>query len=132
MSDANKKPFENVIRRGETVTKGWGYLSQVRRHERAGQDPLFFASIGLQCGWKPGENPEKPDPIFQNVELLIGSTCVRSMMALEGEHTKESGLIYGYFVIRNLNWSVAPVDEGKAYLNSRGILETVQFGWIDE
>lgn len=127
---AEKKPsFINRIRRGETLTTGWGYINEIREH-RKGDKTLFFVSIGLQSGWQD-TGGEQPEPVYQNIELLVGSTLVKSLSLLKGVYTKETGKPYGFVQIRNLVFSATAGDD-KIFLNTRGVLETITFGHLED
>lgn len=121
--------FTNKIRRGETLTSGWAYLNEVRSHQK-GDKTLWFASLGLQCGWQDSGG-DKPEPVYQNIELLVGSSLVKTLSLLEGEYTKETGKPYGQVQIRNLIFSATEGTE-RIFLNTRGVLETITFGQLDE
>lgn len=124
-----KGPFSNRIRRGETLTSGWGYINEIREHTK-GDKTLLFVSIGLQSGWRDGGG-DQPEPVYQNIELLVGSTLVKTLSLFKGEYTKDTGKPYGYVQIRNLVFS-ATAGEEKIFLNTRGVLETITFGQLDD
>lgn len=125
-------PYTNKLRRGECLTTGWAYINEIRSHVKDANTTLYFVSIGLQSGWKaPAPGSDKPEPVYQNLELLVGNSLVKTLSLFQGAYTKDTGKPYGQVQIRNLVFSAAAGDE-KIFLNTRGILETITFGQLDE
>jgi hypothetical protein len=120
----NSKRFTNRIRRGETLTTGYAYVNSITKVKKGDED-LWFISLGLQSGWQPGDQEDKPKPVYQNIDLLIGQSL------LEGEYTKETGKLYGFVQIRNLVF-IPKEGTDTIFLNTRGILESITFGQLDE
>ncbi len=127
----HRPSFSNELRRGDSLHVGMAYIHEIRvnRDVPEGQSPHVFVSLGVQNGYRKVDE-EKSEPVYQSVDVLAGRTCARSLMLLEGTWTKENGKLYGLAQIRNLVFRVETNSSG-TFLENRGILETFQFGYLD-
>lgn len=128
-NDGNeKKPYHNTLNSFDSLTTGNGYISEVRQHGE-----YIFVNVGLMTGRIKNNESGEYKTHFQNVDLLCGATAAKTFKLLVGKYNKEDGgFLFGKVQIRNLVHLISEPDEqGKTYLNSKGILETFQIGRLD-
>lgn len=135
MSSSNepgRKPaFSNRLFASDCLTEGHAYINSIRVHKGEERERVFV-SLGLQCGSKAAADGEGYEPVYQNVDVLAGPTIEHSLRLLEGEYSKDTGKLFGKVQIRNLTFQAKPDDKSDAiYLNTRGILETLQLGALE-
>lgn len=133
-NEAGRKPVQQFVNRlfsTDSLTTGHAYLNSVRLHKREDRE-FLFVSLGLQTGSRAAADGEGYEPVYTNVDVLAGPTIERSMRLLVGDYSKDSGKLFGRVQIRNLTFQPeAAQDSDRIYLNSRGILETLQLGTLE-
>jgi len=128
-TDKERKAFRNFLRNTDTMMAGSGFINKVRMHERVGADPLYFVRVGLISGTTADENEERR-PVYMNADLLVGSTLrhwAEQMVSAQADLSR----LRCRMQIRNFI-AVPDLHEGKPVLDTRGVLETIQFGFIEE
>lgn len=128
-----KKPaFANRLFSTDSLTEGHAYINSIRVVPGQNDRELVFVSLGLQSGSVPAADGEGYEPVYQNVDVLCGVGLERSLKMLAGEYTKDTGKLYGRVQIRNLVFRAEPSErDERIFLNTRGILETLQFGSLE-
>jgi len=124
--------FRNFLRSSDSLTEGTGYINEVRPYQKDPDTTLYFVRIGLITGTEAVQGGEEGErkPVFQNCDLLVGSTLKSWAAAVQGS-SAAIAKIRCHFKIRNLQF-VPDIHEGNPVLNSRGVLETVQFGFLED
>lgn len=131
-NEAGRKPaFANQLFATDCLTTGHAYVNSIRIHKTEDRE-LVFVSLGLQSGSKAAADGNGYEPVYQNVDVLAGLSLERSLRLLEGDYTRDTGKLFGKVQIRNLTFQAAPAQNSDAiYLNTRGILETLQLGALE-
>lgn len=88
----------------------------------------YFVRVGLIQGSRKNEQDEWEGDIT-NCDLLVGATLRKWAEAMMSFKDHLAGVRMS-FTIRNLKFS-AGLYEGKAVLNSRGVLESITIGHLD-
>lgn len=130
--NGKKTSFRNFIRNTDAVTQGSGYINEVRPYQKDSENTLWFVRLGLIVGTvqdTSGE-PDARKPEFQNCDLLVGSTLRRWAEAMHASNADISRLRCR-FKIRNLRF-ISDIYEGQPVLNSKGILETIEIGYLED
>jgi hypothetical protein len=124
--------FRNFIRNTDALTEASGYINEIRPYQKDEETTLWFVRIGMIVGTVPdeskGEGARKPE--FQNCDLLVGSTLRYWAETMKAANVDISRLRCR-FKIRNLRF-IADTHEGQPVLNSRGILETIEIGYLED
>jgi len=128
--------FRNFLRSTDALTEGSGYINEIRPYDKDPDSRLWFVRVGLVVGTALDDVSQERKPEFQNCDLLIGSTLRRwaEVMHAKGcfsEGSDSLARVRCRFKIRNLRFQPG-IHEGKPVLNSRGVLETIEFGWIED
>lgn len=122
-----RRGYKNEIFANDSLTICSGFVSAVKPHVK-GEDTLYFARVGLIQGSKQEEGAWVGD--ITNCDLLVGSTLKKWAEEVAGVEDLFKG-VRMTFRIRNLKFT-AGIYEGKPVLNSRGILEMVTFGHLND
>lgn len=131
----SKKPFTNALRQTDSVLKATGYINEIRSYTPPGSEStMYFVRVGMISGRRPigdgeggGQNFEN---VFQNAEFLVGKTLRYWAEAISGLSDNPFGKVKCKMTIRNAVF-IPGIHEGKPVLDSRGILEVVEFGNIE-
>lgn len=119
------KPFINQLYPNDSLTVCNGFINEVRAHTK-GDRTMYFVSVGLFQGSIQEGDDYKGD--ITNCDVLAGSTLEKWLAGLAGIENPLKG-IRMRMEFRNLKF-LPKLHDGKAYVDSRGILETVQFGHL--
>jgi len=125
---SDRKTFQNTVYPNDSVTTCSGFINEIRAHDK-GDDVLYFVRAGLIQGSRQKESGDWEGDIT-NCDLLVGSTLKKwaeSMLQYDAPFVG----IRVRFVVRNLKFTPG-LYEGKPVLNSRGILETITLGQLDQ
>lgn len=122
----DRKGFQNPLFPNDSVTTCSGFINEIRSHVKDG-DTLFFIRVGLIQGARKNERGEWVGDIT-NCDLLVGSTLRKWAESMK-QFTDSFIGIKVTFVIRNLKFTPG-IYEGRAVLNSRGVLETISIGYL--
>lgn len=125
-----RRQSSNDLYRTDALTTAMAFINSIRIH-RDGDRENVFVSLSMMVGRE--RDPQNPDdfvPVYEFVDVLAGRTIAKSLKLLQGEYSRETGKLFGRVEIRNLRWK-ADVKDDKVYMNSRGILETFQMGYLD-
>lgn len=130
-----RKPFTNALRQTDSVLRATGYINEVRSYTAPGSDSvLYFARVGLVSGRRRVDGSPDDDAqfenIFQNAEFLIGKTLRYWAESVAGMQFNPFEKVRCSMTIRNPTFTPG-IHDGKAVLDSRGILEVVEFGTVD-
>lgn len=117
------RPFVNQLFPNDSITECNGFINEVRSHEKEGR-VMYFVSVGLFQGSQQEGDGYKG--ILTNCDLLAGPTLEKWLATIANTKDPLKGIRFK-FEIRNLMFK-PKLYEGKAVLDSRGILETVQIG----
>ena len=124
----DRKGFQNPLFPNDSVTTCSGFINEIRSHVKD-SDTLFFVRAGLIQGSRRNERGEWEGDIT-NCDLLVGSTLKKWAEAMKQLKDPFAGIRVG-FVIRNLKF-IPAIYEGKPVLNSRGVLEAITIGHLDQ
>lgn len=129
-SNQQRAVFRNELHRSDSLTTGYAYINSIRVIPH-GDKFNVFASLGMMVGREQDETKTEYVPVYENIDVLVGRTLSKSMRLLAGEYTKETGKLFGRVQVRNLRYSIDSTDKG-VFLNTRGILETFEMGYLDQ
>ena len=117
------KPFINQLYPNDSLTVCDGFINEVRRHTKDDRT-MYFVSVGLFQGSVQDGDDYKGD--ITNCDVLAGPTLEKWLATMAGVEDPLKGIRLR-MEFRNLKF-LPKLHEGKAYVDSRGILETVQIG----
>ncbi|OZC34600.1 hypothetical protein B9Q17_10055 [Marinobacter vinifirmus] len=124
----DRKGFQNPVFPNDSVTTCSGFINEIRSHAKD-SDTLFFVRAGLIQGARRNDRGEWEGDIT-NCDLLVGSTLRKWAESMKQFKDPFSG-IRVTFVIRNLKFTPG-IYEGKPVLSSRGVLEAITIGHLDQ
>ncbi|WP_018694197.1 hypothetical protein [Algicola sagamiensis] len=119
-----KKHFINQLQYSDSLLQCEGFINGINEAKKDGRS-LFFAKVGLIQGRIP-DGDDRYKFRITNCDLLIGKTLEKWAAEFLAHADLLNGLVMR-FEIRNLTFEPV-LHDGKAYLNNKGVLETVQFG----
>jgi len=122
-----KRPFINQLFQTDSLTVANGFINGIRSHVK-GDRTLYFVSVGLLQGSVQDGDNYKGD--ITNCDVLAGSTLDKWLSGLVDIDNPLKGIRVS-MEIRNLKF-LPKLHDGKAYVDTRGILETVKFGYISK
>lgn len=115
--------FINHLYPNDSLTVCDGFINEVRPHAK-GDRTMYFVNVGLFQGSVQDGDNYKGDIV--NCAVLAGATLGKWLSGLAGVEDPLKGVRLR-MEFRNLKF-LPKLHEGKAYVDSRGILETVQIG----
>lgn len=121
-----KGSFRNYLFSSDSLTECSAFISEIKAHQK-GDETMYFARLGLIQGSEE-QGGERRRKVGNNIDVLVGKTLRGWAAANIGDHLKS---LTAKVKIRNLVFEPVLV-ENKAHLNNRGILETVEFGYLDQ
>lgn len=124
----DRKGFQNPLYPNDSVTTCSGFINEIRSYDKNG-DTLFFVRAGLIDGSRKNDNGEWVGDIT-NCDLLVGSTLKKWAESMKPHKEAITGIRMN-FVIRNRK-GVAEIYEGKPILKTKGVLEVVTIGHLDQ
>ena len=124
----DRKGFKNPLFPNDSVTTCSGFINEIRSHQK-GDDVLYFVRVGLIQGSRKNDHDDWQGDIT-NCDLLVGSTLRKWAESMKKFKDPFAGIRVG-FVIRNLKFTPG-LYEGKPVLDSRGVLETISIGHLDQ
>jgi hypothetical protein len=117
--------FINQLKPNDSLTVANGFINGVRKHVK-GDRTLYFVSVGIFQGSTLVGDDYKGN--ITNFDVLAGSTLERWMSSLADVENPLKGVRFR-LEFRNLKF-IPRIHEGKAFVDSFGILETVQVGYL--
>lgn len=124
----DRKGFQNPVFPNDSVTTCSGFINEIRSHQK-GDDTLYFVRAGLVQGSRRNDRGDWEGDIT-NCDLLVGSTLKKWAEAMKQFKDPFAG-IRVTFVVRNLKFTPG-LYEGKPVLSSRGVLEAITIGHLDQ
>lgn len=122
-----RRNFTNELNSFDSLTIGQAYIHEIKKH-----GDLVFVSLAILSGRRRKGDSDEFESHFQYADLLAGRTLKRTFELLVGKYDKDTGRIFGTARIRNLSYAVGePDNNGKSWLDSKGILETFTIGHLD-
>ena len=130
VNQANKdrKGYQNPLYPNDSVTTAPGFINEIRSYPK-GNETLYFIRAGLIQGSRKNEQGDWVGDIT-NCDLLVGSTLKKWAESMVPFKDALTG-IKVTFTVRNLKF-IPEIYEGKAVQNSRGVLESITIGHLDQ
>jgi len=129
---SDKVNFTNQIFQNDSLTRCSGFINAIKKYQK-NNETIYFVRVGLLQGSKKEKDGSWSGDIT-NCELIAGKTIKHLFKNFELHEEMVIEMIQGvrcHFEIRNLKYSAIQKD-GKAFLNAKGIIESVKFGYIKE
>lgn len=128
-TQAEKKPFSNQLYPNDSLTVGLGFINDVSEYLAPGAaEPMYFFRVGMMQGSVQSEAGWVGD--ISNYDLIAGATLRKFAKSLKNHPDLMKG-VRVTMEVRNLK-SFAEIYEGAAVLRTRGVLESMKIGWIDQ
>ena len=123
-TEANKnKVFINQLYPNDSLTVSDGFINEVRTHTKDSRT-MYFVSVGIFQGSILEGAEYKGD--ITNFDVLAGPTLEKWLSNMVGSENPLKGVRLT-MEFRNLKF-LPKLHDGKAYVDSRGILETIKIG----
>lgn len=128
LDKAEVKAFTNVLHPNDSLTTCGGFINEIRPKDISGKR-FYFVRVGIVQGSRQGTDNNWIGDIT-NCDLLVGMTLKKWVESVINLKDPLPGIKVS-MAIRNLKF-IPEIYDSKPVLKTRGILEKITIGYLNE